>query len=360
MDTSLYARNKLLTLIKEEKLDAILITEPCDLRYFTGFTGGEGIAVAAGSTLHMYTDSRYTTQVAEQSPEWEFFEVTSDRPYAARIAEFFREAGVRTVGFEDAFMTVQTYEALTKAAPGISFAPESMNLLKCREVKTSEELEAMATAEEIGSAAYEYIITVMKPGMTEKEVAAELEHFMRKSGADGTSFETIVGSGSRSAMPHGTATDKKLAKGDLVVMDFGCMYQGYCSDMTRTVVMGEAADWQNEIRNVVLEAQETAIAALKPGMVCHDADKIARDIIVKAGYGDYFGHSLGHGVGLYIHEEPRLSKIDDTILAPGMAVTVEPGIYLPGKGGVRIEDLIAITEDGHRNLTTASKGFSLL
>jgi len=161
-------------------------------------------------------------------------------------------------------------------------------------------------------------------------------------------------------MPHGTATDKKLAKGDLVVMDFGCMYQGYCSDMTRTVVMGEAADWQNEIRNVVLEAQETAIAALKPGMVCHDADKIARDIIVKAGYGDYFGHSLGHGVGLYIHEEPRLSKIDDTILAPGMAVTVEPGIYLPGKGGVRIEDLIAITEDGHRNLTTASKGFSLL
>ena len=128
MDTSLYARNKLLTLIKEEKLDAILITEPCDLRYFTGFTGGEGIAVAAGSTLHMYTDSRYTTQVAEQSPEWEFFEVTSDRPYAARIAEFFREAGVRTVGFEDAFMTVQTYEALTKAAPGISFAPESMSV----------------------------------------------------------------------------------------------------------------------------------------------------------------------------------------------------------------------------------------
>ena len=206
-----------------------------------------------------------------------------------------------------------------------------------------------------GDEAFSYILNELKPGVTELQIAAKLEYFMRSHGAEGTSFDTIVASGYHSAMPHAVPTEKPLENGDFVTMDFGCRYQGYCSDMTRTVVIGKADPRQKEIYQIVLEAQQAALEGLRPGMTGTEGDRLARDVIEKAGYGEYFGHGLGHSVGLEIHEKPALSTRDETVLLPGMIETVEPGIYIPGFGGVRIEDMVVLTETGIRNLTTSPK-----
>ena len=224
-----------------------------------------------------------------------------------------------------------------------------------RKIKSPEELDRMERAERIGDEAFSYILNELKPGVTELQIAAKLEYFMRSHGAEGTSFDTIVASGYHSAMPHAVPTEKPLENGDFVTMDFGCRYQGYCSDMTRTVVIGKADPRQKEIYQIVLEAQQAALEGLRPGMTGTEGDRLARDVIEKAGYGEYFGHGLGHSVGLEIHEKPALSTRDETVLLPGMIETVEPGIYIPGFGGVRIEDMVVLTETGIRNLTTSPK-----
>ena len=222
-------------------------------------------------------------------------------------------------------------------------------------IKTEEELTYLARAEEIGDKAFEKLLKVVKPGMTELEVAAELEYLMKKEGAEDLSFNTIIASGLNSSMPHAIPGYKKLEVGDFVTCDFGCKYKGYCSDMTRTFVLGKASEKQKEIYNVVLKAQLAGLAAVKAGVSGSSVDKVSRDIIAEAGYGEYFGHGLGHSVGLFIHESPRLSPSDDTILQAGMIETVEPGIYVPGFGGVRIEDMVVVTEDGCRNLAHSPK-----
>jgi Xaa-Pro aminopeptidase len=198
---------------------------------------------------------------------------------------------------------------------------------------------------------FEHILTIAKPGVSERDLALEIEMFVRRNGASGTSFDTIVASGERSALPHGVASDRKLQANEFMKLDFGALYEGYCSDLTRTVCIGKASDKHKEIHGIVLEAHRNVLAHLKPGMTGVEADSLARDIIAKAGYGDNFGHSLGHGIGLYIHEAPTLSQRSDTVLQPGMVVTVEPGIYLPGFGGVRIENDVVITESGIRVIT---------
>ena len=230
---------------------------------------------------------------------------------------------------------------------------EELSLL--RAVKDEGEIEKLARAEQIGDEAFSYILTQIKPGITELEIAAKLEYYMKSHGAQEKGFDTIAASGLHSAMPHAVPSEKVLEKGDFLTLDFGCKYQGYCSDMTRTVVIGKANEKQKEIYKIVLEAQEAALAGLRAGMTGAEGDALARKVIEEAGCGDYFGHGLGHSVGLEIHEKPALSPKDQTILRPGIIETVEPGIYIPGLGGVRIEDMTVITENGIKNLTSSPK-----
>jgi len=346
--------------LQEAGLDGCLISETCSLRYFTGFSGGEGFALFCGSKSFLITDSRYTTQAGIECPEAEIVLTTPEEPAYVLAGRLCSEYSVRRIGFEDEDMSCRTYSNFIRFMNNAEFVPASSMLMKMREVKSAGEIALLSKAEEIGSQAFSHVMEVLRPGMTELAAAAEIEGFMKKCGAEKLSFDTIVGSGYRSALPHGMASEKKLETGDLVVMDFGCVYHGYCSDMTRTAVVGEPSEKQRTIYNIVLEAQEKAISMIKPGVCCHDVDDAARTIIGNAGYGEYFGHGLGHSVGLFIHEEPRFSKLDNTILKPGMVITVEPGIYLPGEGGVRIEDLIAVTEDGYHNLTSADKSFMVI
>jgi Xaa-Pro aminopeptidase len=261
---------------------------------------------------------------------------------------------VTAVGFEDRSLVCSTFTQYHKEL-GVNLLPLEDTLLKPRQIKTEQELSLLRKAEEIGDLAFSHILKVLKPGITELEVAAELEYVMKKNGASGLSFDTIVASGLHSSMPHAVPTDKKLEKGDFVTMDFGCIYHGYCSDMTRTVVIGRASEEQRRIYETVLHAQLKAMEGLRPGMKCVEVDRIARDFISEAGYGTYFGHGLGHSVGLYIHESPALNTRDETVLQPGMIETIEPGIYIPGFGGVRIEDMGVVTEQGYRSFARSPK-----
>lgn len=355
---------ELKNIIQNMKLDGILITDPFSLRYFTGFCGGEGTALCTGGEAILYVDSRYT-EAAKQD--------ISDAASGFRVVEFNREnplytllrkqigvedglsnpAGFR-IGFEDRSMVCSTFSKLHQELK-VKLVPLEDSLTIPRQIKTKEELDALRRAETIGDMAFSGILNVLKPGITELEVAAELEYAMKKNGASGLSFDTIVASGIHSSMPHAVPTDKKLENGDFVTMDFGCIYHGYCSDMTRTVVIGKADEEQRKIYRTVLEAQQLAMEQLRPGMKCNAVDRIARDHIRETGYGEYFGHGLGHSVGLYIHESPALNTRDETILCPGMIETIEPGIYVPGFGGVRIEDMGVVTEAGYESFTNSPR-----
>ena len=231
----------------------------------------------------------------------------------------------------------------------------AINLDELRMIKDSDEIGMIEAAVNIADRAFARLLPQLRIGMAEIEAAALLEFYMRQLGAEGTSFSTIVASGRRSSLPHGQPTEKKLAAGDFVTFDFGALYNGYCSDITRTVVLGKANSRQRQIYNTVLTAQSASIAVLRQGTLCSAADKAARAVIEEAGYGEYFGHGAGHSLGLAIHEEPRLSENCDTVLRSGMVVTVEPGIYIPDWGGVRIEDVAVITDDGARILTATGK-----
>jgi len=222
-------------------------------------------------------------------------------------------------------------------------------------IKASWEIERISKAEAIGDMAFSHILGYIKEGVSERDIAAELEYFMKKQGAEKTSFDTIVISGKKTSMPHGTPDDKKIENGDFVTLDFGCVYEGYCSDMTRTVAVGKADERQKEIYNIVLEAQLTGLNAIKSGVVCKNADEMARNVIEKAGYGKYFGHSLGHGVGLMIHELPNLSPKSEMMLEDNMVVSCEPGIYIPDFGGVRIEDLVVVSGEKCTILSKSQK-----
>jgi Xaa-Pro aminopeptidase len=263
--------------------------------------------------------------------------------------------GIKRLGFEKDFVTVGNYQKLAEGLSGIELVGLDDTIIELRAVKDLEEIELLAQAEAIGDKAFAHILDFLRPGLTERQVAIELERHMQDLGASGTSFETIVASGPRSAMPHGVASERVIGKNEFVKLDFGCVYKGYCSDMTRTVVVGKADGKQREIYHIVLEAQMAALAGIKAGITGVEADALARDVIVAKGYGDNFGHGLGHGVGLAIHELPRASRLSDNVLQPNSIVTVEPGIYLPGWGGVRIEDMVVVQEDGVRNLTSSPK-----
>ena len=347
---------KLREIMKEKGLQGILMTDPYSLRYYTGFSGGEGAALVTGPEAVLYIDSRYTEAARLETEQAESGftarEFNHDNPLYEMLRHQLKD--VEKVGFEDRSLVCSTFTKY-HAELAVQLVPLEDALEIPRQLKTEQELAALRRAEEIGDIAFSHIINILKPGITELEAAAELEYVMKRNGASGLSFDTIVASGYHSAMPHAVPSEKKLEKGDFVTMDFGCIYRGYCSDMTRTVVLGKADEEQKKVYETVRETQRRAMEGLHPGMRCCDVDRIARDYIREAGYGAYFGHGLGHSVGLYIHESPALNTRDETILVPGMIETVEPGIYIPGFGGVRIEDMGVVTEQGYESFAHSPK-----
>lgn len=344
---------EVLSLMNEEKIGAIIVSDPYNIRYFSGFTGGEGYYYISPVRQCLLTDSRYTLWAENECGESNVITIIDG--YYDVINQLLIEDEIYTVAFEGSHVSYSLFNQMMNELNCDEVVALENQLTDLRMVKDNDEIELIAGAESIGDEAFDYILGMLKPGMTEKECALEIEMYMRKHGADALSFDVIAASGINSASPHAVPTDKPLEMGDFLTMDFGCIYKGYCSDMTRTVVIGKANLRQKELYQVVLDAQQKALDNIYAGMTGAEADSFARDVITEAGYGNNFGHGLGHSVGLYIHEEPRLSVREDRILVPGMVVTVEPGIYVPGFGGVRIEDVIVIGMSDVRNLTKSPK-----
>lgn len=344
-------------LLAEHRLDAILIHNAENRTYVTGFTGSAGIALVTGRETLLLVDFRYVEQAAAEAPGWEVVKVP--RQATEVVAELTRGRELRRVGFESDGLTYKQYDELATALRPSELVPVS-GVDRLRWIKDADELARIRRAVAIADAGFAHIQTHLRPGTQERDVALELEFYMRRQGADKEAFETIVASGVRSSLPHGRASEKLLGHNEFVTLDFGAVVRGYHSDCTRTIVLGEASPRHREIYDLVLAAQRAALAGIRPGVAARDVDALARRVITEAGHADHFGHGLGHGVGLAIHEGPTLSPREDATLEAGMVVTVEPGVYLPGWGGVRIEDLVVITPDGCDNLTAAPKHLMML
>lgn len=355
--------------LEAKKLDGILVTSPANMRKCSGFRG-EGFVYVSRDLKLVLTDSRYTVAAREECPQFEVA-LYKNNLYESWISLLIERFGTEQVsrlaiGFEDEFMTVQaerTIKALFQKyeITSITWLPLHKRLDRFRWIKSAQEIREIEQAEHIGDLAFAKIVQKLADvygsgqTMTEKQIAAWIEFYMKELGAEQTSFDTIAASGIHSSMPHAIPTDRAPEDGEFLTMDFGCKVNGYCSDMTRTVVIGQGSEEQKRVYDIVLRAQETALSVIRPGIRGCEVDEAARKVISDAGYGDCFGHGLGHSVGLMIHERPCFSSKDETVLEPGMVITVEPGIYIEGAYGVRIEDLVVITEDGCRNLTHAPK-----
>ncbi|MCS1381472.1 MULTISPECIES: M24 family metallopeptidase [Lysinibacillus] len=348
---------KLRKILQEQNIDGILITNEYNRRYMTGFTGTAGVAIVSQNDAVFITDFRYTEQATAQIKDYRI--VQHEATLLEEIATQVKAMGIKLLGFEKDSVSYGTYE-LYKNVIQADLVPVSGLIEKIRLIKTPQEINIIKVACEIADHAFTHILDYIKPGKTELDVSNELEFFMRQQGATQSSFDTIVASGLRSALPHGVATNKVIEKGDFVTLDFGALYNGYISDITRTVAVGEPSEKLVEMYNTVLASQLLALEKVGPGLTGIQADAIARDYLTEKGYGEAFGHSLGHGIGLEVHEGPGLSKRSNTVLEPGMAVTIEPGVYVPGVGGVRIEDDILITESGNELLTHSTKELIIL
>jgi len=348
---------KLREAFHEKGIDGILITSNYNRRYISNFTGTAGVVLISEEKALFITDFRYVEQASKQAEG--FTIIQHNGLINEEIAEQVKQLGIKKLGFEQDYVTFSTFETYKQTIKA-ELVPVANLVENLRLIKTESEIKILKEAADIADAAFKHIIDYIKPGLTELEVSNELEFFMRKCGATSSSFNTIVASGVRSALPHGVASDKVIEKGEFVTLDYGALYNGYISDITRTVAVGEPSDKLKEIYNVVLESQLLAVEKIKPGMTGIEADALARDYITSHGYGEYFGHSLGHGIGLEVHEGPGLSVRSDIVLKPGMFVTVEPGIYIPGLGGVRIEDDTLITEDSNETITHSTKDLIIL
>ena len=340
-------------------LSGLLITHLPDLRYLSGFTGSSAALAVTRRAARLFTDGRYTTQAAEEVSAARV-EIVSSSPAVAAVQWLCAQPGIQKAGFDPAWTTVAELARFKSALPSrlrrSLLAPLSEPLVEpLRLVKDEEELGIMTEAAATGCRLFEHILGFLRPGIEEIEVAAELEHQARLLGAEGMSFDTIVASGTRSALPHGRATTARLPRRGFVTLDFGIIHRGYCSDMTRTVYLGTPKPNERNAYETVLEAQEAAVAAVGSGVICGDVDEAARSVLRKAGLAEAFSHSTGHGVGLEIHESPRIGAGQKTMLSPGMVVTIEPGIYLAGQFGIRIEDMVAVNGTGGEVLTPAPK-----
>ena len=343
---------RMLQYLAEHELEAVCVSKTESVRYISGFSGSSGILFVTRRQAYLLTDFRYVEQAQIQAPDFEVIRITGN-PYAV-VFELCKNNRIQEIGFEGDSVTWTVYNAMVTALPQISL--KSVRLDTLRFVKTEAEIELIKKAANIADQAFQSVLSYLRPGIREDEVAAEIEYSMRRLGSERPAFDTIVASGVRGALPHGVASAKVLERGELVTLDFGAVYQGYHSDMTRTVAIGAATSRQKDIYRIVLEAQLAGLNAVRSGSDCGVVDQTARDIINQAGFSDCFGHGLGHSVGLAIHEEPRLSSSAAGIsLTAGMVVTVEPGIYIPGWGGVRIEDLVVVTSGGREIITASSK-----
>ena len=345
-----------------ENIDAALIVTPCNRRYFTGFESSDGFLLVTRKGSIFYTDSRYIEAAEKQI---KCCDVAEGKKVFSQMKDYLNERNVKSVAIEASGMTIAEFGRLCNNENLKDFQFVSDNSLDTainvfRSVKNNEEKEKILFAQKIAEDGFLHILNFIKKGRTEKEIQLELDFYMLKNGAEALSFDTIAVSGKNSSMPHGVPTDKKVEDGDFVTLDFGAVVDGYHSDMTRTVAVGFVTDEQQKVYDTVLKAQQASLSVIRAGVSCSDADKAARDIISVAGYGDYFGHGTGHGVGVEIHELPNLSPRSTAVLEKGNIVTVEPGIYLPEKFGVRIEDMVFVTENGCENLTKSQKSLIVL
>lgn len=337
-----------------DQYDAILISDRSNIRYLSGFTGTFAYLVISRDKAFILTDSRYTMQARQQSVHFSLVKLERYTPPMS-IARLCEQQGWAVLAFERNDLSFDFYDRLKSCFGRVNLIPVENAVEQFRAVKDAEEIEIIRTAEHIGDAAFQHVLEILRPGMSEREVAFELEMAMRRQGASGLSFDTIVASGMRSAMPHGVASDKKIEKGDLVVFDFGCVYEGYCSDMTRTIGVGSLSEAQKDLYHLVLKAQTAALKAVHADIVGEKMQDLVQAIFDKAGFGSYFGHGVGHSVGLDIHEEPRFSRNVKEKIPAGTVISVEPGLYVPGIGGVRIEDLIVLKPLGYENLAQSPK-----
>ncbi len=348
--------------MQEKNWDACYVNDPINVRYLSDFTGGEAELVITGDKAVLITDSRYTIQAVEETKG--VFEVATVgggwKNIYDKVKTLIDESGAKNLTIEESYVSYKEYKFVEAALDGVTLMDLDGVIARLRQIKDAGELAVMEKAADIGDAAFAYVLQIIKPGMTENEVKNELEHKMKQLGASSTSFETIVASGVRSAMPHGTASEKIIEDGDIVTMDFGCVYEGYCSDMTRTFFVGDPSkrpetEKLTEIYHIVNTARQMAVDAARAGMTGAEVDAIARDYIKEKGYGQYFGHGTGHSVGLEIHEGPNVSPRNDQALPEGVVVTVEPGIYIESLGGVRVEDSVYLTKEGCRYLTNSPR-----
>lgn len=340
-------------LFKKYRLDAFLIADLANIRKFTGFTGSNALLLITLRQAYFFTDSRYTEQAKKEIRDAVL--VLSDRSLSAAILKLIRRHHIRRLGFEAAFITVARLDQLEKILAPTKLIPWTEPEARLRIIKTPAEIRALRTAAAINAHAFQDILPLLQPGITELKIRQALETALLSHGADKPAFDTILASGRRGALPHGKASSKKIKRGELVTIDFGGLYHGYHADETVTVALGPVSQKQKIIYQIVAEAQAKAIALAKPGVACSKLDTAARKYITQKGYGKYFGHALGHGVGLEIHEWPVLSEHSTDVLAPNMVFTIEPGIYIPGWGGVRLEDMFVCTPRGAKRLTQIKK-----
>jgi Xaa-Pro aminopeptidase len=338
--------DRLVELLRARELDSLLVTELLNVRYLTGFTGTNGACVVSPEERLLFTDFRYVEQARAQAPEHELVEAGHDM-----LGALSGRLGGRA-GFDDEHLSVAAHRKLSERVPeGVELVPAGGLVEELRAVKDASEVAAMRAAAELSTAAYESLRERGLAGRTEREVAIQLARLMEDSGAEGPSFPPIVAAGEHGARPHAVSRDVEIPRGTLVVVDIGAIVDGYCSDCTRTLATGSIADDALAIYELVARAQAESLAATKAGAACRDVDAVGREVIDAAGHEEHFGHGLGHGVGLDVHEAPRLGKSAEGELVEGNAVTVEPGVYVPGHVGVRIEDLVIVT-DGEAEILT--------
>ena len=329
-----------------------IVTDMRNCLYLTGFTGSEGVVLITPTLVYLIVDFRYLEQAQKETKNVKILK--REKALHLLLADVMKKYKNEKVAFESDSITFKQHKEIKKSLPENCLIP-TLNLVeRLRAVKYSDEIASIKKAVRISDEAFKHILGFIKLGMREVDIAEEIEYTVKRKGASNISFDTIAISGEKTSLPHGAPSQDLLKKG-IVLMDFGCISSGYRSDMTRTIFLGKATAKQKEIYNIVLEAQQIAIENVKPGVEASCIDKAARDYITNKGYGECFGHSTGHGVGLDIHELPNISGKSDEVLQPGMIFTIEPGIYIPGWGGIRIEDMVQVTDDGCRIITKSSK-----
>jgi Xaa-Pro aminopeptidase len=351
-------RHRLLQKIRKTEADALLVTSETNVTYLTGFSGDSSYLLLSNSDAILISDSRYTIQIQEECPGLDTFIRKTEQKIIEAVEQVTKQLRLKKLGFESGSMTYQQWKQYSETIKHLQLVPVDGLVETLREVKDAEEIKEIRVAIDQAQRGFELLRSSLRPEMTERESAHDLEHAMRRFGAEKAGFDPIVAVGARAALPHARPGSDRISDAGFVLIDWGAnSFGGYKSDLTRILVTGNIFPKLRKIYRVVLNAQQRAIEAIRPGVLCKDVDSVARNIITKAGYGKNFGHGLGHGIGLDIHEGPRLSPTSDNKLKAGMVVTVEPGIYLPGKGGVRIEDDVLVTRTGHEVLTSVPKEF---